>query len=229
MMGNENFNDVLKKVLNISFLELDINFDLDKLLQEYELIKDRYKFKNYQTKYKIVRKKYARSWSGICLISSDGELYSDMYEGGAGAARETELKNHCPHFYQLIKMLGGEDQRARIMRISPYESLVWHSHVQEHGQQEWKLTVQVPLIMPEQFEYCVVNKNEFRWYKRFHKPNWFNNIDRKRLVPGKAYVLNSYHYHNVYNYSDDYRVTLMLYLDLRDPKVYNLVERSLDI
>ena len=83
--------------------------------------------------------------------------------------------------------------------------------------------------LPEKFEYCVVNKNDFRWYKRFYKPNWFNKIERKKLLPGKAYVFNSYHYHNVYNYSDDYRVTLMLYLDLRDSKVYNLVERSLDI
>ena len=70
----EVIDNVLKKVRNISFLELDINFDLDNLLQEYKFIKDNYEFKNYKTNYKIVRKKYAKSWSGICLISSDGEL-----------------------------------------------------------------------------------------------------------------------------------------------------------
>ena len=229
MIENINLSQLLEKVLNISFLELDIDFDFDKLLQEYKLIENKYKFKNYQTKHKILRKKYARSWSGICLISSDGKLYSDMYEGDSGLAMKTELQNYCPNFYQLIEKLGGGNQRARIMRISPHESLIWHSHALEYGLNPYQLTVQVPLIMPEKFEYCVVNKDDFKWYKRFHKPSWFNKIERKKLLPGKAYVFNSYHYHNVYNYSDDYRVTLMLYLDLRDSKVYNLVERSLHV
>ena len=34
-----------------------------------------------------------------------------------------------------------------------------------------------------------------------------------------AYIFNSYHYHNVFNYTDEYRVTLMLYLDSRTEKV----------
>ena len=151
-----------------------------------------------------------------------------MHEGSQSAAKETELKSVCPQFYQTIKDLGGEGCRARIMRISPHESLVWHSHVQEHGQPKWSLTVQVPIIVPEKFEYCVVDKDEFRWYKRFHKPNWFKSVKRKRLEVGNAYVFNSYHYHNVYNYSDEYRVTLMLYLDLREPKTLELVKRSIE-
>ena len=104
MIENINLSQLLEKVLNISFLELDIDFDFDKLLQEYKLIENKYEFKNYQTNYKIVRKKYARSWSGICLISSNGELYSDMHEGGAGLAIKTELQNHCPNFYQFFRL-----------------------------------------------------------------------------------------------------------------------------
>ena len=215
-------------VLKTPFIELDVEVDIEKLLQEYSAIEKKYSFKRYKTNTWAVRRKYAKSWSGICLISSDGGLYSDMYEGHNSTALATELKDYCPYMYQLIEKLGGADHRARIMRISPKESLVWHSHVHEHGQPDWMLTVQVPIIVPKQFEYCVVDKDEFKWYKRFHRPSWFNNIYRKRLEPGKAYVFNSYHYHNVYNYSKEYRVTLMLYLDLRNPKVYNLVEKSLD-
>ena len=222
------YDKLLEKVLATPFIKLDVNINIDNLLKEYRFIEDVYSFENYNTKYWPVRKKYARSWSGICLVSSDGGLYTDMHEGSRSAAKETELKSVCPQFYQTIKDLGGEGCRARIMRISPHESLVWHSHVQEHGQPKWSLTVQVPIIVPEKFEYCVVDKDEFRWYKRFHKPNWFKSVKRKRLEVGNAYVFNSYHYHNVYNYSDEYRVTLMLYLDLREPKTLELVKRSIE-
>ena len=66
-----------------------------------------------------------------------------MYEGRTAAAKETELKDSCPYFYQTIKNLNGEGCRSRIMRISPHESLVWHSHVQEHNQPDGLLTIQV--------------------------------------------------------------------------------------
>ena len=39
---------------------------------------------------------------------------------------------------------------------------------------------------------------------------------------------NSYHYHNVYNYSKEYRVAIMLYVDLRNESVRDLIKRSLD-
>ena len=46
-------------------------------------------------------------------------------------------------------------------------------------------------------------------------------------MPGKAFIFNSYHYHNVYNDSDDYRVSIMLYLDYRKSKVKRIVDRSI--
>ena len=216
-------------VRDIPFIELNIDIDYDRLLSEYKTLEKKYSFANYKTKYWPVRKKYANAWSGICLVSSAGKLYSDMHEGNSIAAEETELKSICPYYYELISKLGGDGFRARIMRISPNESLVWHSHVFEHGQPEWQLTCQIPIIMPDNFEYCVVHRDEFRWWKRFFKPSWFKKIWRKRLEAGKAYIFNSYHYHNVYNYTNDYRVTLMLYLDARNPKVQNLLSSGIYI
>jgi len=212
---------------DIPFIELDIDIDYDKLLSEWKAVEDKYSFAKYKTKYWQVRRKYAKAWSGISLVGSDGDLYSDMYEGDSSAASKTELRDVCPYYYELISKLGGDGFRARIMRISPKESLVWHSHVQEHRQPEWQLTCQIPIVMPNDFEYCVLHKDEFRWWKRFHRPDWLKRVWRKKLDVGKAYIFNSYHYHNVYNYSNEYRVTLMLYLDLRDPKVRDLIERSL--
>jgi|TARA_A100000164_G_C21910697_1_gene775479 hypothetical protein len=218
-------NDELRKR---SFIELDVKIEFEKLLKEYHIIDKKYAFHSYKTNYWAVRKKYAKSWSGVCLTSSDGNLYTDLHENRRNIPFiDTEIKKHCPYIYKLIKDIGGDKCSARIMRISPKESLVWHSHVQEHGQNENQLTVQIPIIVPKQFQYCVVNKDEFKWYKRFFKPSWFKNAECKRLETGKAYIFNSYHYHNVYNHSNEYRITLMLYLDLRNPTVYNLVHRSL--
>ena len=113
------------------------------------------------------------------------------------------------------------------MRVSPNESIVWHSHVQELNQEEPELVVQIPIIVPKQCEWCIVDKDEWKWYKRFYPRSWFKNIECKRLEAGKAYIFNSYHYHNVFNDSNEYRVTLMMYLDLRNLTFYNLVEKNL--
>jgi len=223
-----------KNIYNITkdlpFIQIDSNINLQKLILEYELVSKQFNYEKYRTTYPNdwVKEKYARSWSGISLISSDGSLYRDMYEGEGGASIKTELSSLCPYFYEVIEQLGGGSLRARIMRITPNESLIWHSHVHDHRQPEWQLTVQVPIIMPERFEYCVVHSSDFTEEKRLFTPDQFNKIARKKLIAGKAYIFNSHHYHNVYNYSDEYRITLMLYLDLREKKVQDIVQDSIN-
>jgi hypothetical protein len=223
---------LIEQLKSIPFLELDIDIDLNKLIGEYNLLKTTYSFESYNTNFWQVRRKYRNAWSGISLISSDGSLYKDMYEDSTHQDnfQKTELKSLVPYMYEICGTISGNqlDSRARVMRIAPKKSLVWHSHVLEHGQAEWQLTIQIPIVMPEKFEYCVVDSSEFKWWKRFHRPNWFKNIFRKKLEVGKAYYFNSYHYHNVYNYSNEYRATIMLYIDLRNEKVRDLVKRSLN-
>ena len=167
-----------KKTSEVSFLQntlrkypyvpLDISIPLASLQNEYKGLEDHgYKLKKYQTNYRLVRNYYAKSWSGICLISSDGGLYTDLSEGDIQSSvnefSDTELVEHCPTFYGLIKQLncGAHKTRARIMKISPNRSLLWHSHVLEHGQPENILTVQVPLYVPPSFLYCVVDNKSF--------------------------------------------------------------------
>ena len=173
-------DELIKQLRNIPFLELDIDIELPKLIEEYQAISNKYEFKDYRTNFWQVRRKYRKAWSGISLISSDGSLYKDMYEDGTEQYnfQKTELKSTIPYMYEICANISGNqlDSRARIMRIAPKKSLVWHSHVLEHGQEEWELTIQIPIVMPERFEYCVVSADEFRWWKRFHRPNWFNKI-----------------------------------------------------
>jgi len=211
---------------DIPFIELDLDIDHSKLLAEYMEVEKRYEFKGYESDYFGIKRKYNKTWSGIGLISSDGELYSDMSEEEPEDLKPTELEKICPYMFSLIKSLGAEDDRCRIMRIAPKSSLVWHSHVLEHNQPSWQLTCQIPIIVPEEFEYCVLHKDDFKWWKRFHKPEWLENVTKSHGSPGKAFIFNSYHYHNVYNHSDEHRVSLMIYLDYRKSNVKKLVDRS---
>jgi hypothetical protein len=220
---------MIRKVLDTPFINLDIDVDVERLLAEYKKVDELYGFQNYRTNYWAVRGKYAKSWSGICLISSDGGLYSDMYEGFQSQTQRTELTEVCPYMYTLIDAIGGKwyNDRARIMRISPKESLVWHNHTFEHGQPATNLTVQIPIIVPEGFEYSVVRNTDFKWYKRFSKSSSFKRKSTKYPKPGEAFIFNSFHYHNVFNPSDEHRATLMFYVDYENPHVKKLVDTSL--
>ena len=71
---------LIEQLRNIPFLELDIDIDLPKLIEEYQALSNKYEFKDYRTNFWQVRRKYRKAWSGISLISSDGSLYKDMYE-----------------------------------------------------------------------------------------------------------------------------------------------------
>ena len=68
---------------------------------------------------------------------------------------------------------------------------------------------------------------EFTKDKRFALPSSFKNIYRGKLDLGKAYYFNSYHYHNVFNYSNTYRAAIMLYVSLNIENVKQLIKKSL--
>jgi len=218
---------------DIPWLPIDIDIDIVKLQQEYKFVCENYRFEDRQPhvgrSLRPGKNCHADAWSGISLISSDGSLYNDLRDwfGKGNNYLPTELKNYCEYFYELIDLFFARNSRCRIMRISPQSSLVFHSHVLDHGQPETNLTIQIPIEMPENFEYCVVNEKDFTKDKTFALPSSFENIHRGKLDVGKAYYLNSYHYHNVFNYSDTYRATIMLYCDLRDENVKQLIKKSL--
>lgn len=220
---------MIQQVLDAPFIDLNIDVDVERLVSEYKAVEAKYGFENYKTKYWPVRRKYAKSWSGICLISSDGGLYSDMYEGFQSKTRRTALTEMCPYMYSLIEQIGGKqfNDRARILRIAPKESLVWHNHTFEHGQPATKLTVQIPIIVPEGFEYNVVNNTHFKWYKRFSKGSAFKWRAVKKPKAGEAFIFNSFHYHNVFNPSNEHRATLMFYVDYNNPHVKKVVDDAL--
>lgn len=219
---------------DIPYLKLDVDFNLEQLVKDCYNITSTHELQPYKSNFRFIRKKYANAWNGICLASSDGELFSDLSEikNETNKYQDTELKNIAPYTYHVIDKLNGgrPDTRVRLMAINPNKSLVWHSHVQEHNQPLNIITVQIPILVPEEFDYCVVDYREFKWYKRFWKPERFKTLEKFKLEPGSAYYFNSYHYHNVYNNNKrDPRLSIMMYLDLNNKFVQKIIKRSLDI
>tara|TARA_B100000795_G_C22597067_1_gene359709 strand:- start:49 stop:717 length:669 start_codon:yes stop_codon:yes gene_type:complete len=218
---------------DISHLKLNLDIDSKKLKSELNTLNDLYRYKNYSSRVFGVKRKYKKAWSGISLYGTNGDINDDIHDKeknrGFAFVKPTELQKVVPYMYDIVNKIYGNSTKSivRLMRIAPKSSLFWHSHVQELRQDKTMLTIQIPIKCPKGFKYCVVDKDEFKWWKRFHKPNWFKSLSEFEMEECKAYYFNSFHYHNVYNPTDEYRTALMFYVDYNHPHIKELINKSL--
>lgn len=203
---------VLEEIKTIPHLDLLKQYDVDKLLNETNKVK---KFKSYETKYKFSQNLYDKAWSGASLYGTDGDPYKNFTENSTSKNMSiTPVGKMCPYIMSIMEDIGTENTLARIMRISPNTQLNWHSHHLDHQQREHILTVQIPIYVPKNFKYVVKGINDNKTYEKIYEA-------------GRAYIFNSFHYHNVFNESDEYRITIMVYMNLKKEKCLNLVENAI--
>ena len=218
---------LLDDVLAVPHLDLGLRFDVERMLEEVARIDH---FAPYQSKGGS-REHYARNWSGACLTSKDGDPWSDMTEHDVGSVaswQPTVLAELCPYLNGIAQQLHGTD-RARVMRIAPSGSLHWHSHHQQHRQPRNLLTTHVPIVVPSEFRWMVMGTDIYRTWRAEGFPRPTPVTHNARYEPGRATIFNSYHWHNVINADEGtYRVSLMLYLNLNEPVVEDLVRSALD-
>ena len=94
------------------------------------------------------------------------------------------------------------------MAIQPYTGLQFHSHYHGQKQKLNVLTIQIPIVVPKGFTYMVAHDSALNENKDVINKN---KITHHLLKPGRAYIFNSYAYHNVYNSSYQNRYTIMFY------------------
>lgn len=216
-------NIMLELLQKIPHLNLGIDYDPKQMLNEVK----NFDYANYQTSYTDTKELYEKNWSGASLVSIDGSVFGDMSElkvYPSTVPKETELAKHCPYLMQILHDIGSSKERSRIMRIAPKGNLNWHSHVLHHKQDPRRLVVQVPIIVPKGFTYSVIHAKDLSSFKKGHDVTKYD----KEYEEGKAYVFNSFHPHNVFNPSDDYRITLMTYMNIDNPKSKQIVETAID-
>jgi len=214
---------MLDLLQRIPHLNLGIDYDPKQMLNEVK----NFDYANYQTSYTDTKELYEKNWSGASLVSIDGSVFGDMSElkvYPSTVPKETELAKHCPYLMQILHDIGSSKERSRIMRIAPKGNLNWHSHVLHHKQDPRRLVVQVPIIVPKGFTYSVIHAKDLSSFKKGHDVTKYD----KEYEEGKAYVFNSFHPHNVFNPSDDYRITLMTYMNIDNPKSKQIVETAID-
>jgi hypothetical protein len=54
-------------------------------------------------------------------------------------------------------------------------------------------------------------------------------VYEKWYEPGKMYCLNGYHYHNAFNYSQEPMIMIRFYVDTREQKVKDILEKAVDL
>ena len=213
---------MLEKLLNIPHLDLGFEFDVTEMLHDVEAINN---YMPYQSTYEQSKELYKKHWSGASLISIDGSVFGDMEELKVypkTLPKETELAAACPYLMEILKTLNCDKERSRIMRIGPNGHLDWHSHVLHHRQNMKRLVVQIPIYVPQGFTYSVVRANDLSKLRKGQKVKTYD----MEYKAGRAYIFNSYHPHNVFNNTDEYRITLMTYMDYEKNK--QILQKAID-
>lgn len=207
---------------SIAHMDLGLRYDVDRMRAEVAKITQ---YEPYKSAYGSVeqRRKYAQYWSGRTLRSWSADSFSGMQEHSPDGSKilvDTDLASQCPYLMGIVHGLRGYVRPARVMRVSARGRLAWHSHVENQRQKTTSVVVHIPILMPEEFIYCVTPKDNLL----NGEPLDPVRVYAAKYTPGKAIYFNSFHYHNVFNDSGEDRVSLMVYLDLRDPVTRTLVE-----
>lgn len=216
-------NIMLDTLQKIPHLDLGLIYDPTIMLDEVK----NFDYANYQTSYANTKELYEKTWSGVSLVSIDGSIFGDMSELKVYPEikpKETELAQHCPYLMKILHDIGSSNERSRIMRIAPNGNLDWHSHVLHHRQDPRRLVVQVPIVVPKGFTYSVMHAKDLSSFKKGQDVKTYD----MQYEEGKAYVFNSFHPHNVFNPSDNYRITLMTYMNIDNPKSKQIIETAIE-
>ena len=91
-----------------------------------------------------------------------------------------------------------------------------------HRQNMKRLVVQIPIYVPQGFTYSVVRANDLSKLRKGQKVKTYD----MEYKAGRAYIFNSYHPHNVFNNTDEYRITLMTYMDYEKNK--QILQKAID-
>jgi hypothetical protein len=214
----------------IPHLDLGLEFDLNPLRGEFLALSQKPDiFQPYRSTIPAIADAIAASWHGASLFSPDGSLHGDLQENSknfSGRCIPTPLATMCPAMTKVVEDLGGEHNRARVMIVQPKGQLTWHSHIFD-GVDDFRpniLVCHVPIFTPPKFRYSVIPIRDFRLGDHENNPM---KVYTEKYVDGRATVFNSLHMHCVFNDSDIHaRVSIMMYLDLLNPKTYEIVERA---
>jgi hypothetical protein len=230
VLNKNPFDDVADACARIPHLDLMTPFDVTPLYREYDRL-DEGTWRPYQTKFAPLAGLLAANWHGASLVGPNGDTYADLTEKIQNNNEEysiTELGKLCPNMMKVIDHMGGEASRCRVMVVKAGGRLNWHSHVYDgmpstDPNKKYEIVVHVPIVSPHGFKYSVISVEDYRT-KDLERENI--RIYNANYPPGAAWMFNSVHMHNVFNHSPHDRVSIMMYLNLKNIKTFNIVSQA---
>lgn len=232
-----NVERLVDEIMWIPHLDLGMEFDKNLLLRDFGNIVqgNPQMVQPYRTTTSQIATKIASAWQGVSLFSPDGTLHNDLTENSSDQGlicKQTQAGDAAPYMLDIINQLGGQDKelgigtRARVMIVQPKSSLSWHSHQMDNVEKfrPHIVIVHIPIVTPPDFRYSVIPLADMRLLDHENK---FMKIYTQNYEVGRATMFNCVHMHNVFNDSDSIpRISLMLYLDLRNPKTFAIVDKA---
>ena len=217
--------NTLDKLNEIAHLPLGIEFNHNLILQEIENLP--YKLEVYRSSLsfdKTMKLDDLDKWDSIALYSIDGNVKSNPAESWEGNFLKTDAIKLCPYLDSVLQSVGGGELLARIEVFSKGGSAGWHSHVKEGGQPEWISVWNLPIVMPKESKFSLITYMDYRG-SDYTKPI---KVFEEWYEPGKVHCLNSHHYHNVFNYSDEPMIMVRFYVDSRKNQIRDILETSIN-
>jgi len=212
-------NSLLEQVKQIPHLPMLFKFDASRIEKEIRDLP--YPLMSYNANMQKAHNHKIVGWNNLALYSLDGSIFCSTEEGDGGPELEknfgkfqkTGLSEYMPYTYMVLEKLGAGKSMVRIEEVMPNTIIGWHSHVFEFHQPENILIVQLPISIPEGFKNSVVDYRKYRGSDFTLEP--IVSYDSK-YTNGTPYIFNSYHYHNVFNYSDKPALMIRFFVDIND-------------
>jgi len=217
---------LLEKVKSIPHLPLLFEYDYKRIEQEIRGLP--YPLMQYSPTSQE-KHNYYSGWNSLALYSVSGDIFCDPLESSKkgdlkdnyGKYIKTGLSEYLPYTYEVLHSLGGGKCLARIEEVEPNVTIGWHSHSLEFDQPESLLIVQLPISIPSEFKYSVINYTEYRTSD--FSENCIRSYDSKYVL-GTPYIFNSYHYHNVFNHGKTPALMIRFFVDIEDLDIKNAIE-----
>jgi hypothetical protein len=217
---------LLEKVKSIPHLPLLFKYDYKRIEEEIRAMP--YPLMQYSPTSQE-KHNYYSGWNSLALYSLSGDIFCDPLESsGRGELKhnygkyiKTGLSEYLPYTYEVLHLLGGGKCLARIEEVEPNVTIGWHSHSLEFDQPESLLIVQLPINIPSDFKYSVIDYAQYRT-SDFTK-NSLRSYDSKYVL-GTPYIFNSYHYHNVFNHGSTPALMIRFFVDIEDLDIKDAIE-----
>jgi hypothetical protein len=178
--------------LPYKFKKLDVEFDVERLLQDLERIPPEW----WRT-----HRFDGTSHDVVALISHKGRLQNPDGSDNHSLLPPFESTEHLrqlPYFAAVLDSFGAPPSRSRLMRVGPGENVKAHQDANPHWNN--KVRIHIPVVTDPGVRFHVWSESAF-----------LREADHEsvHMAPGEAWVFNGWYYHAVTNDSDKHRVHLV--------------------